>query len=62
MRMRKTAALKNEDYIEAGGACKGFLYLRKHRVIKIHGRGYRCKYCDRTLSDIRCEAERKKRR
>ena len=25
------------------------------------GRGYRCKYCDRILSDLRYEAERKKR-
>lgn len=53
---------KKEEYMEVGGACRGFLYLRKHRVVKIKGRGYRCKYCDRTLSDLRYEAERKKRR
>ena len=36
-------------------------YLKRHRVIKKPGRGYRCKYCDRILSDLRYEAERKKR-
>lgn len=30
-------------------------------MIKRPGRGYRCKYCDRILSDLRYEAERKKR-
>lgn len=53
---------KIEEYKEMGGRCKGSLWLRKHRVIKQPGRGYRCKYCDRMLSDIRYEAERKKKR
>lgn len=53
---------KIEEYKEMGGRCKGALWLRKHRVIKQPGRGYRCKYCDRMLSDIRYEAERKKKR
>lgn len=34
---------------------------RRLRVIKKPGRGYRCKYCDCILSDLRYEAERKKR-
>ena len=46
----------NEEYKEVGKRCKGALYLRRHRVIKKPGRGYRCKYCD-----LRYEAERKKR-
>lgn len=51
----------NEEYKEVGKRCRGTLYLRRHRVIKKSGRGYRCKYCDRILSDLRYEAERKKR-
>lgn len=53
---------KNEEYMEAGGACRGALYFRRHRVVKVKGMGYRCKYCNRTLSDIRHEEERKKRK
>lgn len=51
----------NEEYKEIGKRCRGALYLKRHRVIKKPGRGYRCKYCDRILSDLRYEAERKKR-
>lgn len=51
----------NEEYKEVGKRCKGALYFRRHRVIKKPGRGYRCKYCDRILSDLRYEAKRKKR-
>lgn len=52
---------QHEEYKEVGKRCKGALYFRRHRVIKKPGRGYRCKYCDRILSDLRYEAERKKR-
>lgn len=51
----------NEEYKEVGKRCKGFFYLRGHRVVKKPGRGYRCKYCDRILSDLRYEAERKRK-
>lgn len=51
----------NEKYKELGKRCRGALYLKRHRVVKKPGRGYRCKYCDRILSDLRYEAERKKR-
>nr|DAZ15698.1 MAG TPA: hypothetical protein [Caudoviricetes sp.] len=51
----------NEEYKEIGGRCKGALWFKRHRVIHKPGRGYRCKYCDRILSDLRYEAERKKR-
>lgn len=62
MREESRMGKKNEEYIEAGGACRGALWLRRHRVVKVKGLGYRCKYCNRTLSDIRHEEERKKRK
>lgn len=42
--------------------CKETLYLRKHKIGIIKGRGARCKYCDRTVSDLRYEAKIKQRR
>lgn len=52
----------NEEYKEVGGRCKKALYIMRHRVVKKNGRGYRCKYCDRILSDLRHEEERRGRK
>lgn len=53
---------KYEEYLVVGGRCKEHFYLSRHRVIKIKGRGYRCKYCDKILSDLRYGTKIKKRK
>ena len=38
--------------------CKATLYFKRHKIEKTPDhRGYRCKYCDRMVSDLRHEAE-----
>lgn len=49
-----------EGYKVVDGRCKETLWFRKHRVVLKPGRGYRCKYCDRTLSELRQEADARK--
>lgn len=51
----------SEPCMDVGGRCKGNLYLTRHKVRKDGSRGYRCKNCDKTLSEIRYENERRKR-
>lgn len=49
--------------ITVNGRCKANLWLTKHKVIKTEDhRGYRCKYCDKTLSDLRYMEKVRKRR
>jgi len=50
------------DYIEVGGRCKANLWLTKHRVIKTKSRGYRCKYCDQIISDLRYQQKVRKKK
>lgn len=43
----------SKEYIEDGGRCKEALYLCRHRCVKVKGRGYRCKYCDTPLIELK---------
>ena len=40
-------------YIEAGDKCKESLFLRRHRCIPMGGLGWRCKYCYKSLAELR---------
>lgn len=51
----------NEEYRLMKRRCRDTLYLRRHKVTQVPGRGYRCKYCDRMLSDLRYEDERRRK-
>jgi len=52
----------NEDVNPEDLRCKETLYLRKHKIEIQKGRGARCKYCNRTVSDLRQEGKIKQRR
>lgn len=44
---------------EVKGRCRANAYLTRHKIVKTKSRGYRCKYCDKLLSELR-EKERGK--
>lgn len=49
----------SKKYIEAGGKCKEALFFRKHRCVEVKGRGWRRKYCDTPLIELRKQERRK---
>lgn len=35
------------------GRCRGTLWIRKHKILQVKDRGYRCKYCGKTQKELR---------
>ena len=47
--------------VRVSGRCRANAYLTGHKIVKTKNRGYRCKYCDKLLSELRyLEKVRKK--